>query len=115
MRPGLYESTVSGQAFPYIMPQETGNHLGARWVELTDDQNCLRVEGEGFEFSALHQTIEGLDGAQHTWEIPEENRTDLLICYKNSGIGSASCGPALDPRYALTETEFDLCFALRTK
>ena len=115
VRPGLYESTVSDQAFPYIMPQETGNHLGARWVELTDDQNCLRVEGEGFEFSALHQTIEGLDGAQHTWEIPEENRTDLLICYKNSGIGSASCGPALDPRYALTETEFDLCFALRTK
>ncbi|MBR1408154.1 MAG: DUF4981 domain-containing protein [Clostridia bacterium] len=114
-RQGIFESTVSEQYFPYILPQETGNHLDARWVELTDCRSTVRVEGEQFEFSALHQTIEGLDGAQHTWEIPEENRTDLLIAYKNSGIGTASCGPALDVRYAFLDTEFSYSFRITVK
>ena len=114
-RLGIFEDTVTGQYFPYIMPQETGNHTDARWVELRDGSRCFRVEGERFEFSALHQTIEGLDAAKHTWEIPEENRTDLLIDYKNSGIGTASCGPALDARYAFLDTAFDYSFRLTVK
>ena len=114
-RLGIFEDTVTGQYFPYIMPQETGNHTDARWVEFRDGSRCFRVEGERFEFSALHQTIEGLDAAKHTWEIPEENRTDLLIAYKNSGIGTASCGPALDARYAFLDTAFDYSFRLTVK
>ena len=114
-RLGIFEDTVTGQYFPYIMPQETGNHTDARWVELRDGSRCFRVEGERFEFSALHQTIEGLDAAKHTWEIPEENRTDLLIAYKDSGIGTASCGPALDARYAFLDTAFDYSFRLTVK
>ena len=33
---------------------------------------------------------------------------DVEVCldYKNSGIGSNSCGPVLDPRYALNEETF---------
>ena len=113
-RPGIWRSTVSGECFPYIMPQETGNHTGARWVELRAGNTLLRAEGEEFEFSALHRTIEGLDAARHTWEIPEENRTDLLIG-RNSGMGSASCGPALDPAYAITDREIRLAFRITVR
>ena len=112
---GLYESTVTEQYFPYIMPQETGNHTNARFVALRSPEASVFVTGERFEFSALHQTIEGLDAARHTFEIPEENRTDLLICYKNSGVGSASCGPALPPEYAFTDERFSYSFRVEVK
>ena len=112
---GLYESTVTEQYFPYIMPQETGNHTNARKVQLFASNTLFSITGRHFEFSALHQSIEGLDAAKHVWEIPDINRTDLLICYKNSGIGSASCGPALDPRYAFTDKVFSYSFRVEVR
>ncbi|MBQ8092694.1 MAG: DUF4981 domain-containing protein, partial [Clostridia bacterium] len=109
---GYYESTVTDQYFPYIMPQECGNHIGASFVQLGSKDAVVRVEGEDFEFSAMHQTIEGLDNAAHTWEIPDEYCTELLINYRNSGVGSNSCGPDLDRRHALLEESFSYTFHL---
>ena len=37
---------------------------------------------------------------------------ELCLDYKNSGIGSNSCGPVLDPRYALAEEQFRFELAL---
>ncbi|MBQ9010317.1 MAG: DUF4981 domain-containing protein, partial [Clostridia bacterium] len=110
--PGIYESTVTEQYFPYIMPQECGNHLDASYVCLTDGYTGITVEGERFEFSALHPTIEELDQARHTWEIPEPHVTELLINYRNSGVGTNSCGPDLDRRYAIVEETFSYSFHL---
>ncbi len=109
---GLFSSTVSSEYFPYIMPQETGNHIGARCVSLSSPEAALHITGDNFEFSALHHSLEALDQAMHTWELPEEHRTDLLIDYKNSGIGSNSCGPSLDRRYALIEDTIVYSFDL---
>ena len=72
----------------------------------------MTVEGERFEFSALHPTIEELDEARHTWEIPEKHMTELLINYRNSGVGTNSCGPDLDRRYAIVEDTFSYSFHL---
>lgn len=110
--PGLYESTVTEELFPYIMPQECGNHVDASYVKLSDGVASVTVEGERFEFSALHPTIEELDEARHTWEIPEKHMTELLINYRNSGVGTNSCGPDLDRRYAIVEDTFSYSFHL---
>ena len=43
----------------------------------------------------------------------EEDATYLIIDYKQSGIGSNSCGPELDQRYQLNEKEFSFNFYLK--
>lgn len=91
---GVFESTVSDFYFPYVVPQETGNHEDTRWVEFEGNAGCvLRVEAEEeFSFGALHYTQEQLTEAQHTNELlPEE---DIMLCVDvgHHGLGSASWG-----------------------
>ena len=47
-----------------------------------------------------------LDKAQHTDELCSDGFVHLRIDYKNSGIGSNSCGPELDEAFRLSEKEF---------
>ena len=110
-RLGLWQSAVSEQYEPYIMPQECGNHVDVRWLSLSDGKRSVHFDAHStFEASALHHSIEALDAARHTWELPDENVTDVLICCKNSGVGSHSCGPVLDERYRLNERELSYTF-----
>lgn len=32
---GIYESTVTDEFYPYIRPQENGNHVDLRWMTLS--------------------------------------------------------------------------------
>ena len=55
----LYESTVTDQYVPYIMPQEHGNHTDVRWLSLGCESAKLLVEAVGpMEFSASHYTAQ---------------------------------------------------------
>nr|MBQ4318168.1 hypothetical protein [Clostridia bacterium] len=49
----------------------------------------------------------------HDYELVPSKETYLYLDYKNSGIGSNSCGPALDPKWRLKEKEFS--FTIRLK
>ncbi|TDD62178.1 DUF4981 domain-containing protein [Kribbella antibiotica] len=44
---GVYSSTVAEQYFPYVQPQEQGNHSDVRWATLTDGKSGgLLVAGD---------------------------------------------------------------------
>ena len=53
---GRYESTVTDQYVPYVMPQEHGGHTDTRWFALHDGAgHGLQIIGETpFHFSASH-------------------------------------------------------------
>ncbi len=50
--------------------------------------------------------------AEHTDEIGEPDAVHVRIDYKVSGIGSASCGPALDEKYRLCEKKISFAFTM---
>ena len=60
---GVYEAKVADEYFPYVRPQESGNHTDVRWFRVLD------AEGKGLEFyagapievSALNYLTEDLD------------------------------------------------------
>ena len=52
------------------------------------------------------------DREKHYFEL-EENETTIRIDYKNSGIGSASCGPELEEKDRLSEKEIEFAFTVR--
>ncbi len=66
-----------------------------------------------FEFSVLPYTVEALDEAQHAFELPESTSTEVLICYKNRGVGSAGCGPDLNEKYRVKDEIIDFSFCLQ--
>ena len=43
----------------------------------------------------------------HNYELEESPYTVLCIDYRQSGIGSGSCGPQLLEKYRLNEESFD--------
>lgn len=110
---GLWHSTVTGEYEPYVVPQECGNHMNTDYLSLTDGEDCLTFTADSaFQFSALHYTIEELDQKAHSYELVPSGSSEILICYKNRGIGSSSCGPALSEQYQITDKQIDFAFHL---
>jgi beta-galactosidase len=72
---------------------------------------CFESEA-GFEFAVSHLEADMLMKAMHTDEIIPAGKTIARIDYKGSGIGSNSCGPALDPKYRLDEKHIEFAFRL---
>ena len=111
---GRFSRDVKEMLTDYIRPQECGNRFGAEWMTLTDGAGGLRVASDGsFEFSALPYSIEELGAAAHHYELPAPSGTHLILNYKQSGVGSGSCGPALAERHRLAEKEFTWELTLR--
>ena len=54
-----------------------------------------------------------LHKARHQDEIVKSNGTIIRIDYKNSGVGSAACGPDLAPKYRLDDKEIHFEFSIR--
>ena len=112
---GVYTANVDALVVPYVMPQEYGNRTGVRWAALRDnDGTGLLVVGmQQFEVSAHPYALSNLDEAKHTFELEPADRVFLYVDLAQSGLGSASCGPGVLPKYELTATAYRACVRLR--
>jgi beta-galactosidase len=107
---GMYESSSDKEYVEYVRPQEHGNHYDTRvmniaGLEITSPQR--------FETNVSNYSITALNKAEHTDELFSDGNIHLRVDYKVSGIGSGSCGPQLDPKYQVNETEFFFEFNLK--
>jgi len=106
-----YESDADSEYVPYIRPQEHGNHTRTKVLEMRDGL-CFESEN-GFDMNVSHIDSLALHKARHQDEIVKSNGTIIRIDYKNSGVGSAACGPALAPKYRLDDKEIHFKFSIR--
>ena len=110
---GAFDSTVDAEYVDYIKPQEHGSHTGCTALRLNGEDAALWAASDApFSFRASHYPQEALMAAAHDFELERAPDVELCLDYKNSGIGSNSCGPVLDPRYALAEERFRFVLAL---
>ena len=106
---GRFTGTVSGEYVDYIKPQEHGSHMGCQRLRLSCADAALWAAGQQpFSFRASHYPQEALAAAAHNFELQKSDQVELCLDYKNSGIGSNSCGPVLADRYALIEPRFHM-------
>lgn len=115
-RVGLFASTVDNQFFPYVLPQENGNHEETRWLTLVNPAGRgVKFEADGafFGFSAHHVTPEDLTAAYHTNEVPHRDETTILIDAAQRGVGTASCGPDTLPCYRLKAGKTTFSYVVR--
>ncbi len=109
-RVGKFRSDAKREFVNYVMPQEHGNHIKAKELKMVGG---LCFTGDNFEFNVSHFTADNLAQAMHQDEILNENLTNIRIDYKNSGIGSHSCGQELLEKYRLNEKDIDFTFHIK--
>ncbi len=108
-RMGEFSSTVTESYEPYVFPQENSSHCDTKWamVYSVAGHGLLFTETEKpFHFGASHYSKEQLTETRHHYELKPEPETTVNIDYRQSGIGSNSCGPELREDLRLAEEHF---------
>jgi beta-galactosidase len=111
---GTFTAGIDELWGPQIRPQEAGHRGGTRELLLAGAGGRLRLRtgGEGLGFSLCRWTPQQLDAAAHVEELPPSEVWWLTLDAAHAGIGTASCGPGTDPRYAVRPETTRLTFEL---
>ncbi|MEE1296294.1 MAG: beta-galactosidase small subunit, partial [Bifidobacterium sp.] len=96
--------TAAADTAPYLVPQETGQHLYTRWAKVTDaDGHGLRIDATdvaGYAFSLLPYSTLMLEEARHQGELPKPSSMVLRLIAAQDGVGGDdSWGAPVHARY----------------
>lgn len=95
---GKYESDVKDEYYPYIRPQESGNHTDIRYFSIFNPASSKGITFEGYapmECSAIPYSIEDLDSGdkkehawgQHSGDLVDKGLTQVHIQQRQYGLG----------------------------
>ncbi len=114
-RMGEFASTVHDSYEPYVFPQENSTHYNTKWaiVSSVAGHGLMFTKTEApFHFGATHYPSGLLTETNHHYELIPEKETTVNIDYRQSGIGSNSCGPGLADRWRVKDEKFVFEFAI---
>ncbi len=114
-RLGYYESTIQDFYEDHLKPQEHGARSYCQYGSFASDTFNLQVvptENHNFSFNFSEYTVSELANKMHSWELEKADSHELIIDYKQAGIGSNSCGPVLAEEFQLIEENFTFAFSL---
>jgi beta-galactosidase len=124
-RVGLYKGKVRDQFYPYLKPQETGNHESVRWLALTDAQGrgllAVALPGQNLlSANALHYTTDDLhfpthkEGHYYPYQLPKRDTITLNLDLHQRGLGGDDSWRALPhDDYRLTRWALEYTYRLR--
>jgi beta-galactosidase len=121
---GVYNNKVADEYYPYVRPQESGNHTDVRWFRVKNRQ------GRGLEFysnapmeaSALNYLTEDLDDGpvkdkkigRHSGDLIPRQQTQVHIQQRQYGLGCVNSWGAIPrPEYRLPYKDYDFTFVVR--
>lgn len=95
---GKYESNVKDEYYPYIRPQESGNHTDIRYFSIFNPASGKGITFESYapmECSAIPYSIEDLDSGdkkehawgQHSGDLVDKGLTQVHIQQRQYGLG----------------------------
>lgn len=106
---GIYTAFADQMDQPYDYPQEYGNRTGVEWVSFYSDKEKKGITFSAnipLDFSVRPYSDQQLYETKHSFELKKENRLYVNLDYKNSGLGSASCGPERLEQYQVLPLPF---------
>jgi beta-galactosidase/beta-glucuronidase len=114
-RVGRFTARIDAMQTPYVFPQENGSRRQVREARMLD------AAGRGLHITASpavsltvrRWTSEDLDSARHSCELRPRDRVFLNLDAAQHGLGSASCGPDVQPGYQLTARPASLALTFR--
>ena len=121
---GVYEAKVADEYFPYVRPQESGNHTDVRWFRVlnADGQGLEFYAGAPIEVSALNYLTEDLDDGpvkdkvigRHSGDLVERPLTQVHIQQRQMGLGCVnSWGAWPREEYMLPYRDYDFTYVIK--
>jgi beta-galactosidase len=114
---GLYSGKVGELVTSYVRPQENANRSDVSWVALTDraGQGLLVLHGaELLQTSAWPYSMEELEKARHTNELPQGKSVTFNVDLQQMGVGGdTSWGAHTHDEYKLLGKSYEYGFYLR--
>lgn len=111
---GIYQNTVDGMKTEYVFPQENGHREDVKWLALGDGGKNLLCKMEApLGINISNCTDEALEEAKHPWQIKRADDVILHLDYKQSGLGSNSCGEEQIEEYKVKRQDFTMAFTLQ--
>lgn len=108
-----WKKTVAEMHTPYVRPQENGNRMQTKMFLLSKDSGKgLRVASDVLNFSVHHYTQDNAAQATHRNQLVEANGIEVNIDAAVQGLGTASCGPGILPKYLLLNQAFHFEFTM---
>jgi beta-galactosidase len=110
---GVFENSVTENVSKYVVPQESGNHIGVRWAKVKDKNNFgieFVYSKEPFELGVSPYTAFELQNALHHYELPPVHYTVVTIAGKQMGIGGDDSWGAPVHREYLIDSSKDQYF-----
>ncbi|MDY6282065.1 MAG: glycoside hydrolase family 2 TIM barrel-domain containing protein [Erysipelotrichaceae bacterium] len=102
---GVYACDVRDTMEPYVVPQETGNHIDVRWAEITNEHgHGIRFTATDYtmNFSAIPYTPEQLEAAMHWYDLPKPYYTVVRCSLAQEGVGGDnSWGAKTHPQFMI--------------
>jgi beta-galactosidase len=104
----------------HVVPQEFGLRTGCRWFELVDHSTgeVLRIdaiEPLALHVSATHHLPGDLFAAATATALRRRDEVVVCVDVAHRGLGTASCGPDVLPRYRIGTGRFEFAYRLSSR
>lgn len=111
---GVYRSTVDGMGTNYVFPQENGHREEVKWFSIGDKTNSMLCTMEApYGINISNYTDEMIEEAKHPWQLEKAEDVMIHIDYRQSGVGSNSCGEEQLEEYKVKRQDFVMAFTLQ--
>ncbi|HHW22066.1 MAG TPA: hypothetical protein GXX26_04180 [Clostridiaceae bacterium] len=114
--PGIYKAKADEMDQPYDYPQEYGNRTRVEWASFYSKKERTGIifsTSIPVDFSVRPYSDQQLYEAKHSFELIKENKLFVNLDYKNSGLGSGSCGPERLEQYRVLPLPFEYSIYIR--
>ena len=124
---GKYEANVKDEYYPYVRPQESGNHTDIRYFSIFNPTTGKGITFEGYapmECSAIPYLVEDLDAGieknhawgQHSGDLVEKGLVQLHIQQRQYGLGCIdSWGAKPMKKYRMHYQDRSFSFVIKAK
>ena len=124
---GKYEANVKDEYYPYVRPQESGNHTDIRYFSIFNPATGKGITFEGnapMECSAIPYLVEDLDAGiekehawgQHSGDLVEKGLVQLHIQQRQFGLGCIdSWGASPMEKYRMHYQDRCFSFVIKAK
>ena len=124
---GKYEANVKDEYYPYVRPQESGNHTDIRYFSIFNPTIGKGITFEGYapmECSAIPYLVEDLDAGiekehawgQHSGDLVEKGLVQLHIQQRQFGLGCIdSWGSSPMEKYRMHYQDRCFSFVIKAK
>ncbi|MGN1102827.1 MAG: glycoside hydrolase family 2 TIM barrel-domain containing protein [Huintestinicola sp.] len=110
---GKFDCNIADMYEDYIKPQENTSHFGCKYMTVYSSHRSVTFTSSAeFSFNASEYTEEEFAEKRHNYELKKCGSNVICADAKMAGVGSASCGPALNEKYRLPLPKIFLDFTM---